>query len=323
MALMPRHHTVPEVYLKAFYDPAKVAENQHILWLYEENRKVRPRGADAVGWVEGFNLDPDSVGAEDIAEKAYQKLEHAAAPVLDKVRSGDPRLSDEEKETLSYFIGFQKFRTTLNREILNAAAIDEFRHTCRRILEEERVHEILTSSEADRSGHDTVGPDEAEQFIREMADGSIALEQTGKGWTIQHALEGGQMLTPRIAQVHWTLCEAPVSEPWITTDNPVALFEPFPVPGRVLGVYGPSLQFLWPVSPRFLVFGEPMTSGPDDRGRVPARTVRMMTDELLSIAHRQVYASFFSEGLQQRVNRIFKDREPLIRPMPRGYGGRG
>lgn len=81
----------------------------------------------------------------------------------------------------------------------------------------------------------------------------------------------------------------PVSEPWITTDRP-----------RVPGVYGPSLQFLWAVSPRFLVFGEPMTSGPDDRGRVPARTVRMMTDELLSIAHRQVYASFFSTRLQQR-----------------------
>jgi hypothetical protein len=48
----------------------------------------------------------------------------------------------------------------------------------------------------------------------------------------------------------------------------------------------------------------------------------MMTDELLSIAHRQVYASFFSKGLQQRVNRIFKEREPLVRPMPPGYGGR-
>ena len=87
------------------------------------------------------------------------------------------------------------------------------------------------------------------------------------------------MLTPKIAGVHWTLCEAPVSEPWITTDNPVALFEPSPG-RRKPGVYGPSLQFLFPISPRFLLFGEPMTPGPDDRGRVPAHTVRMFTDAL-------------------------------------------
>jgi hypothetical protein len=104
---MPRHHTVPEVYLKAFYDPAKVAENQHVLWVYAQNRKIRPRGADAVACVEGFNLDPEAVGTEDRAEKAYETLEHAAAPVLKKLRAGDPHLSEEEKGTLSYFIGFQ------------------------------------------------------------------------------------------------------------------------------------------------------------------------------------------------------------------------
>jgi len=55
----------------------------------------------------------------------------------------------------------------------------------------------------------------------------------------------------------------------------VVLFEPFPVrPKR--GIYGPSLQFLFPVNPRFLLFGEPMTKGPDDRGRVPAETVRTL-----------------------------------------------
>jgi hypothetical protein len=112
------------------------------------------------------------------------------------------------------------------------------------------------------------------------------------------------------------LCEAPAAEPWITTDNPVALFEPFPPAGRTPGVYGPSLQFLWPVSPQFLLFGDPMTPGKDDRGRVPAKTVRIMTEELLRIAHRQAYASFFSKDLQARINRVFKDRQPLVRPMP-------
>ena len=59
-----------------------------------------------------------------------------------------------------------------------------------------------------------------------------------------------------------------------------------------------------------------MTKGHDDRGRVAAHVVRTMTDDLLRIAHRQVYASFFSRELQARVNRVFKEREPPIIPMP-------
>jgi hypothetical protein len=62
--------------------------------------------------------------------------------------------------------------------------------------------------------------DDAEKFIRDMADGTTELTQASKGFALVGALEGGQMLTPKIAGVHWTLCEAPVSEPWITTDTP-------------------------------------------------------------------------------------------------------
>jgi hypothetical protein len=103
----------------------------------------RPRGADAVGAEEGFNLDPENPDNDDLGEKAYWKLEDTARPVLDKLRAGDPRLADEEKGVFSYFMAFQKFRTTLYRETVNAAAVDEFRHTCRRLLDEKRVHEIV------------------------------------------------------------------------------------------------------------------------------------------------------------------------------------
>lgn len=317
---MPRHHTVPEVYLKGFLDPDKVAVRQNVLWLYEENRKIRPRGVDAVGAEEGFNLDPENPGKEDLAEKAYWKLEDTARPVLEKLRSGDARLSEEEKGVFSYFMAFQKFRTTLYRETVNAAGLDKFRHTCRRFLDEKRVHEIVGTTEAERSGRVKFSLEDAEKFVSDMANGTIKLEQSSKGWALTGALESGQKLTPLLARVHWTLLEAPVAEPWITTDNPVALFEPFPV-RPVPEIYGPSLQVLFPLSPQFLLFGDPMTTGPDDRGRVPARTVHMMTDDLLRIAHRQVYASFFSKELQTRVNRVFKERVPLVVPMPANYTG--
>ena len=60
---MPRHHIVPEVYLKGFYDQKMIEKKQHVLWLYEEDRrKPVPRGADAVGFVPDFNTDPEWIG---------------------------------------------------------------------------------------------------------------------------------------------------------------------------------------------------------------------------------------------------------------------
>jgi hypothetical protein len=184
---MPRHHTVPEVYLKAFYDPAKVAEKQNVLWLYEENRKIRLRGADAVAAVEDFSSDPEWVGNEDLAEKASARLEEAAVPVLEKLRAGDPRLTEDEKGRLSYFIGFQKFRTTLNREILDAAAVDEFRYTCRRLLDENPVHEIVGTTEEEISGRVRSTLEDVEKFVR--AERSEGVEETRRGPRRQAASE--------------------------------------------------------------------------------------------------------------------------------------
>ena len=221
------------MYLKGFLDPTKVAMHQHVLWVYEAGRKIRPRGVDAVAAQKDFNSAPE---LGDKAEEAYNRLENAATPVLAKLRSGDPRLTADEKETFSYFVAFQKFRTTLYRETLNAAAIDQLRHTCRRILDEERVHEYVRVNSQEESGSVTVPLEEAEELIRDMADGTIELEQTGTGWALAGALEAGQKLMPMLVRIHWTLLETPTSESWVTTDNPVALLEPFPVrPKRCLG----------------------------------------------------------------------------------------
>jgi hypothetical protein len=314
---MPRHHTVPEVYLKGFLDPAKVAVRQNVLWVYEQKKKVRPRGVDAVAAHEGFNLDPENPGKEDLAEQAYTKLEDSATPVLEKLRRGDPRLSEDEKGRFSYFVAFQKYRTTYYRETVNAAAVDQFRHTCRRIIGEKLVHEYLETE----SGQPKASLEEAEKYFRQMADGTIELEQTGKGFPLLGALESGQKLTPMLARIHWTLLEAPTSEPWITTDNPVVLLEPSPV-RPAPEIYGPSLQFLFPVSPRFLLFGSPQFRGhPGHREQAPGGLARRMNGELLQIAHRQVYASFFSRELQTRINQVFEKREPVIVPMPANYKG--
>ena len=77
------------MYLKGFLDPTRVAVRQHVLWVYEAGRKIRPRGVDAVAALKDFNFAPE---LKDRAEEAYTRLEDATTPVLAKLRSGDGRL---------------------------------------------------------------------------------------------------------------------------------------------------------------------------------------------------------------------------------------
>ena len=63
------------------------AMHQHVLWVYEAGRKIRPRGVDAVAAQKDFNSAPE---LGDKAEEAYNRLENAATPVLAKLRSGGP-----------------------------------------------------------------------------------------------------------------------------------------------------------------------------------------------------------------------------------------
>ena len=300
---MPRHHTVPEMYLKGFFDPARVAVRQNVLWLYEENRKIRPRGADAVAAVRDSTSIPRTSRRRSTSQKAYAKFRRARGRAREAAGGipGSPR-----KKRACFDASGSKVQGEWYRETVNAAGVDKFRHTCQRILDEGRVHEYAGTSEAERSGR--------VKFARRCRE--------------VHPRHGGRDDRAHPGEQRFRACRCFGGRADVDAEDrrgpldalrgpgvraldhdrqPRRALRAIPGPAKP-GVYGPSLQFLFPISPRFLLFGEPMTPGPDDRGRVPAHTVRMFTDDLLKIAHRQVYASIFSKELQSRVNRVFKRR---------------
>ncbi len=64
------HHFVAAMYLRGFLDPEKVTVCQNVLCVYEQNKKVRPKGPDRIAGEQGFNYTPETPGFEDSTEKA-------------------------------------------------------------------------------------------------------------------------------------------------------------------------------------------------------------------------------------------------------------
>jgi hypothetical protein len=201
------HHFVPAMYLRGFLDPDKITVRQNVLWVYEQGKKVRPKGPDRIAGEQGFNHTPETPGTEDSTEKALATLENVASRHLVKLRTGTARLTPGEKSELSAYIGVQKFRTRLFRETMNSGYIQAFRRDCAKVLRKNRVAEIMANLDAERGEPAPRTVEQAQAFVQGMADGSIGLSQTNKTWTIEAAFDGGKKLAGLLERMHWTLLE--------------------------------------------------------------------------------------------------------------------
>lgn len=300
------HHFVPEMYLKGFLDPTQVAMNQNVLWVYEQGKKIRSKGAGVVAGEHGFYYARDYEGAEDMVEPLLSKMEDVAVKHLEWLRGGNFPPNERQKTEIATYLGNQRFRTRVFRELLNAAVVDGFRRSCRKVLGEGRVAELVEAERIDQGISPPVDLDSMEAFVRGMADGTTELTQSGKAWTILKAFEGGEELAGHPRNMRWILIEGPEDEPFITCDNPVYLSNGAPRPNKPL--YTADIQMIFPVSPRYLLFAE-FNKRPDAKQRVKADFVRSVRFPVFERAHQQVYASFFSKELQAEVSNAFAIRD--------------
>ena len=301
------------MYLKGFLDPEQVAKKQHILWVYENGRNPKARGPAAVAADHGFYHTPENPGAEDLVESMLSKIETIATDHIDKLRSGAFPPTPQEKAELSTFLGNLRFRTRVFRDLLNASAIEDFRRTCQRLLREGRVAEMAEAERVAQEIDRPIDMESIQSFVQGMADGTIELTQTGKAWTIGQAFEGGEKLAAQLERMRWLLIEAPAGESFITCDNPVYLSNG-PRSNQPKPLYTKDLQMIFPVSPRYLLFGE-FSNGSDGTYKAKASFVRDTWLPVLERAHLQVYASFRLQELAKRVTKEFSSRSPLYEPL--------
>ena len=250
------HHYVPQMYLRAWLDPAEAKKGQHVLWVYKQGLHPKRKGTKAVGAETAFYLS-ETAGAENATEPQIGKIETVAAAHLAKLRSGDIDLSDQERAEFATFMGITKFRTKFARELMNATAIEILRQGFEKTLREGRVPKIVADFEKERGKKFDIPIEKVEAAAQKIADGTTRLTQESKGWSIRSAFERGEILGDVLGQIPWGLLEAPANEAFITSDNPIHIADP---PAKGSGPKGyrntTAMQFVFPISPRYLLMGD-------------------------------------------------------------------
>lgn len=160
--------------------------------------------------------------------------------------------------------------------------------------------------------------EQIEAAAQKIADGTTQLTQASKGWSIKNAFERGQILGDVLWQLPWGLLEAPQGEAFITSDNPIHIADP---PAKESGPKGyrntTAMQFVFPISPRYLLMGD-FVNRRDGKAKLDEDRVAYFNVRHLEEAYEQVYASFQCDELQKLLDETFASRPALIQKPPPG-----
>ena len=120
-------------------------------------------------------------------------------------------------------------------------------------------------------------------------------------------------------RMRWSLLNAPTTETFITSDNPVHLLDPTASKGGPKGfAFSEAMRFHYPISSHFTLVGD-FVSGVDQLAAVDKDTVDRFNRNQLARAQREVYSSRKSSNLQAEFDEMVKTRPPLIPVLPDEY----
>ena len=212
-----RHHYVPRCWLAGFTDTGEKEGRLFVTDFKRGNQWGAVPGT--AGFIRDFyRLEDEHVDDPVLAEKALSQIEDAIAPVLRSMDRNKRGPTQEELESLLYFIAIQWSRVPAFRPlVLNL--FDKISY--------ERIGEMLESPEALRralvdAGMDPDAPGAEYERMKRFHDDKAYKLTAPTDWYVLEAFKAVENILPGLKKRYWTPLISP-SGSFIANDNPVIL----------------------------------------------------------------------------------------------------
>jgi hypothetical protein len=245
------------------------------------------------------------------AEHNLQKLEDLALPSLRQLRHRRFVLKDEDRLTFAGYIALSHTRVpTFERRIDHMTALMSAKQV------EFAAHNPRVMESVAKEIRETTGEEiDAEEFHKRLTGGSVIVSQTNRGWSLREMFRMLLELQMLIFRMHWTfLLTPPDAEGFLTSDNPVCLFDP--VARHGIGfASSKEAHFTFPISRDVCMMAQ-HHRGPETVG-LSAAQIRSVNSATIAQADSQVYAPFESSAVQRILNRVVSGRPKTKRVLIR------
>jgi len=170
------------------------------------------------------------------------------------------------------------------------------------LANDKKALDSVVKEMSDRTG-ESIDP---EDFRKKLTGGSVVVTQGNRGWTVQQMFENLLMLQQVIFDMKWAfLLAAHDTDGFLTSDNPVSLFDPAAGPMRGIGfASSPVAHFTFPLSRGICLLAHHMR-GPETR-ELNALQVRSINKANITRTDSQLYSPFVSLGVQKLLNDVVK-----------------
>lgn len=248
-----RHHFVPSFALSKFATPQK--RDGVLFQLDTKTGQPRKTTPDRSCFVEELYTQQDDTGTQDRVLEAYFSIvENHAAQALPRFIAGPTNLTDEDRQTLAYYLAFQYQRTPVALE--HSATSQQAMMSVVMGLQ-------FADPEAFRRRHHEIYPDKSDtdEAIEQLRVKTLQMLKAG-GVTIdrpelaalQLMLATSGNLVSSIADLSWVLLEATGDE-FVTCDRALAMHDPtpkFPWSGHAVKS-SPKAQTSYPLTPTHML----------------------------------------------------------------------
>jgi uncharacterized protein DUF4238 len=303
------HHFVQRAYLEGFQNPELEKNNQPAIWVYLPGKSPFPQRPERVAKRNYYYCHREEEKRRFDAEHHIQKLEDVSLPALRALRDGKFDVSKEERLTFAGYIALSHVRVpTFERSIDRLTSI----------MMAKRVEFVTHNDRAlgravielNKKSGENVTP---EEFRKRLTGGNVVVSQTNRGWSLNQMFNMLLYLQQVIFEMNWMfLCAPPEDDGFITSDNPVALFDPLSQHG-VGFASTRAAHFIFPISRGIcLVAGHLPSVG---TMRINPSRVRAINRSIISRADSQLYAPFKSLAVQEIFNSLMERRPPRSRVM--------
>lgn len=299
------HHYVHRAYLEGFLDPSTVKQDEGYLWAYMPGKSPFKQRPERVAKRNYYYCLNEAAGRDFRVEEALGKLEDAALPIVRRLRLKEFSLSLDDRLTFAGYIALAftrvpKFERSVNRipNMLRAKQLEAAANDMRFLQQAAREH-------SEEIGENVT----AEDFKRKLIGGSVVVNQANRGWSIRMMFEMTMELQIMIDRMNWCFLVAPPDDPgFLTTDNPVALYDPDRLPWGGIGfASGQSAHFAFPISREICLLGQhrsaPLVQKLNSAG------VRQTNKANITRCDTQLYAPFKSDKLQEILNCTVSQRK--------------
>jgi hypothetical protein len=298
-------HFVHRAYLEGFQDPVLLRAGRRALWVYMPGKEPISQVPDRVAKRNYYYCYRQENERKFHVEHGLQKLEDAALPILLRLREGDFKLSPEDRLTFAGYAALSYTRVPSFERVVNRIAAFVEAKRVEFIANDRRTLKTIVAKIEAKTGEKT----DVDDFYKKLTGGSAYVTQTDRGWSIKQMLETMMSLQKLIFQMRWCFLKAPSdSDGFLTSDNPVSLFDPVGGPGGSVGfASSPAAHFTFPISKEICLLAQHHPNPPSLQ-LTPAG-VRQTNTGTITRADRQLYAPFSRRAVSQLFERVAEQKK--------------